>query len=245
MILPDAAVGSIIAAAIAGLVVFISTVLTKEQKTSEFRQVWIDEIRKDVAQYISGISEVVALHKFKMGDQEAYKKFLDDNFKTIHELQTIEHRIILRLNPKEHEKLVLQVRLFRKKMLKAHQQSDSAEQEEQLTKQLLDSTKEVLSFEWKRVKGGEPTFKRVKWGAFGALVCLLVTLAVALFVVQPKSTVEDSKTQQSTQQLLQYFAAPDAPQTSKRVVRQIQNNSIKIEMPVVKDCADKSQCAQD
>jgi hypothetical protein len=197
-----------------------------------------------VAQYISGVTEVVALHKFKVTDQEAYKKFLDDNFKIIHELQTTEHRIILRLNPKEHENLVSLVKGFRKKMLEAHQSPNRAEQEEQVTKQLLDATKEVLSFEWNRVKGGEPTFQRVKWGAFGALVFLLISLVVAVFITQPKTKEDDSKAQQTTL-LLQYFAAPDSINTSKRILSQVQNNPITIEIPAVESCAAGSQCVRE
>ncbi|KKB61110.1 hypothetical protein WM40_25065 [Robbsia andropogonis] len=117
MQLPDAAIGSIVAAAIAGLVVFISTVLTKEQKTSEFRQSWIDELRKDISQYISGATEIVTLYARKSNDPTAQAKFLDDNFELIQELQAVEHRIILRLNSKEHEKLIEQITGFRQKLL--------------------------------------------------------------------------------------------------------------------------------
>lgn len=209
MILPDAAVGSIIAAAIAGLVVFISTVLAKEQKTSEFRQIWIDELRKDVSQYIAGVSEVVAIHGFKVNDDDAYKKFLDDNFETIHELQTIEHRIFLRLNPIEHSALISLIKSFRKGMLQAHQRPDRVELEEKLTEQLLDATKNVLSFEWKRVKAGEPTFRRVKWGAFGALILLLLTLIFVVFIAEPK-VIEKSPAGQTLNYHMQNFAALSA-----------------------------------
>ena len=91
MQLPDAAVGSIIAAAIAGLVVFVSTVLTKEQKTSEFRQAWIDELRKDISQFISGATEVTALMREKAGDKQSQIDFATDNFELIQQLQSVEH----------------------------------------------------------------------------------------------------------------------------------------------------------
>ena len=243
--LPDAAVGSIIAAAIAGLVVFISTVLTKEQKTSEFRQIWIDELRKDIAQFIAGVSEVVTLHKFKSNDSaEAYKQFLDDNFEVIHELQTIEHRIVLRLNPDEHENLIRQVKTFRKEMIKAHQSTnnDSAELEEKLTKRLLDTTKAVLAFEWKRVKKGEPTFRCVKWGAFGALVCLLGSLVLTLFAFQPRDKT-DEKTSQWNSQLVQCFATPEASKTGQQITRKTQKKTKKIEKSAVNECAEKPQSA--
>lgn len=186
MQLPDAAIGSIIAAAIAGLVVFISTVLTKEQKTSEFRQTWIDELRKDISQYISGASEIVALFAAKRTDKAAQDKFLDDNFKLIHELQGIEHRIILRLNPIEHATLIAQIEAFRENLLDAYAvASASADadadllrklKEDRLTQELLNSAKSVLKTEWRRVKKGEPAFRIVKWSALAAAACLAYLL---------------------------------------------------------------------
>ena len=41
--------GLIVAAIIAGAVAFVSLIISKEQSISEFRQQWIDELRKDVA----------------------------------------------------------------------------------------------------------------------------------------------------------------------------------------------------
>ena len=47
---------SIIVAIIAGFVSFIGLVITKEQKVSEFRQVWIDALRNDVAELMSAVN---------------------------------------------------------------------------------------------------------------------------------------------------------------------------------------------
>ena len=250
MILPDAAVGSIIAAAIAGLVVFISTVLTKEQKTSEFRQVWIDELRKDISQFIAGVTEVVALHKSKVQDLEAYKKFLDDNFKVIQELETLSHRIVLRLNPTEHVELTDLVKNFRKKMLKAYQQPDRETQEERLTRELLGATRQVLSSEWKRVKQGEPTFRLVKKGGLIAMVTLLLALVIAMFF-DPEKEKKDKDEEKGSIQIIQYIAPSSnpnsksiAPQTPSKaaLTPQIQNKTKVIEMPATKDCIEIEKC---
>lgn len=212
MILPDAAVGSIIAAAIAGLVVFISTVLSKEQKTSEFRQVWIDELRKDISKFIAGVSELIALHNLKLKDPSKYDDFLSENFERFHEIQTIEHQIVLRLNPKEHESLILQVKTFRTKMLDAykHKYSERAKLEDELTKQLLDTTKLVLAMEWKRVKTGEPIYRSVKWGALITLICLGVGLLVTVFFISDKNKSSTTNTNCTPSQLFQYFSYTDA-----------------------------------
>lgn len=176
--IPDAAIGSIIAAAIAGLVVFISTVLTKEQKTSEFRQVWIDELRKDISHYISGTIEIASLyqHKKQKGDNES--KFLDDNFKLIQELQAIEYRILLRLNPAEHSSLISKIKSFRANILAIEQNNQSSRQLEiALVDALTDDCKKILKDEWERVKQGEPTFKIIK------LIALMVSACFGIFSI--------------------------------------------------------------
>lgn len=251
MTLPGAAVGSILAAAIAGLVVFISTVLTKEQKTSEFRQVWIDEIRKDISQFIAGVSEVVALHVAKKGDADAHKKFIDDNFKLLHELQMVEHRIVLRLNPLEHAVLIEKITGFRPSMLAAYKTNNRKQVEDDLTKELIAETKSVLSFEWKRVKNGEPTFKRVKYGALVLLAFLAGILIYLVFTseisgektAEVKSEKSAEVPAQNTSQVFQYFATPVPVKPAKRVLHQVQNNATFIELPSQDSCLHTaSQC---
>jgi hypothetical protein len=49
-----AAIASIVAALITGAIAFINLTLSKEIKTSEFRQVWIDALRIDLAAFFCG-----------------------------------------------------------------------------------------------------------------------------------------------------------------------------------------------
>lgn len=43
------ALGAVLAAFLTGTVSFISLINSKEQKTSEFRQSWVDNLRNDIA----------------------------------------------------------------------------------------------------------------------------------------------------------------------------------------------------
>jgi len=45
--------GPIVAVVIAGAVAFLASVFSKAQKTSEFRQAWIDSLRNDLSELIS------------------------------------------------------------------------------------------------------------------------------------------------------------------------------------------------
>lgn|SRR6266446_644807 len=49
------AIGAVMAAIIAAGISFLVTVLAKEQKTSEFRQAWIDALRKDLSEFIATV----------------------------------------------------------------------------------------------------------------------------------------------------------------------------------------------
>ncbi|MGZ5199391.1 MAG: hypothetical protein ACXWC4_06425 [Telluria sp.] len=186
MHLPDAAVGPILAAIVGGIVVFVSAVLTKENKTSEFRQEWIDELRSDLAEFISGTTELLAGARAKGGDEA--KDFLFGNFAVVHKIELLEHRIVLRLNAKEHVKLINLVREFRLKILQAYSAADRDTRrmlEQTLTNAILDESQRILKEEWERVKKGERTFQFTKWGALGAAILFLVW-GLSLILTSPK-----------------------------------------------------------
>jgi len=187
MPIPDAAIGPIFAAMIAALAVFISTVLSKEQKTSEFRQAWIDELRKDVAQYVSGTIEFAALFSQKKRKLEGID-FLAENFDAIRDLQSIEYRIIFRLNPIKHASLISKIKGLRLQMISLYEQgTTNNELEEAITGAITDDCKIILKSEWERVKKGESGFRLVKWAAMGiAILGLLASLLYLFF--KPAST---------------------------------------------------------
>ena len=51
--IPLAPVATVVAALIAALISFVNLTLSKEQKTSEFRQAWIDGLREELATLFS------------------------------------------------------------------------------------------------------------------------------------------------------------------------------------------------
>ena len=53
MTLPEVAIGVVIAAMVTGAISLIALILGKEQKTSEFRQAWIDALRQDCAEAVA------------------------------------------------------------------------------------------------------------------------------------------------------------------------------------------------
>ena len=181
-----AAVGTLVAALIAGAIAFVNLTLTKELKTSEFRQAWIDGLREDLAKFL-GAARVFAravevVHAFGPDYKDKVPLLISDE--KIGELryQAAEmlSKIKLRLNPDEpeHEELL-------RLLVKAVSiQNESLAQGGNVasTLQAIEAANEyarpVLKKEWRRVKQGELPFRIARnWVApliFGVSVGFLV-----------------------------------------------------------------------
>jgi hypothetical protein len=66
MDIPPLALGVIIAAVITGFISFAGLILAKEQKTSEFRQSWIDSLREEMSEYLAQLGILVLAHELLM-----------------------------------------------------------------------------------------------------------------------------------------------------------------------------------
>lgn len=183
MQLPDAALGATIAALISAVVVYITTVLAKEQKTSEFRQVWIDGLRNDIAEYLAKAVTVNSVARVHTGVSEQEKlKLVLEVLSHVQDAQLCEYRIALRLNPLEHGKLLSKLNSFQDDLQALTHRNltieQLASQKALLINSLLDESQQVLKMEWRRVKRGEPSFRFLKYftGTFS-----LVALALYIF----------------------------------------------------------------
>ena len=90
--------GTVIGASIAAVIAFLGLVVSKEQKTSEFRQAWIDALRNDLAIYLSRINSAydAAVAGFE-STAELWKNVRED----VVSMTDASTRIRLRLNHKE------------------------------------------------------------------------------------------------------------------------------------------------
>jgi len=174
--------GAIIAAGISGAVAFMAAIFTKETKTSEFRQAWIDGIRSDIAEFLARANSLAffvdSKKKYKVEDgdivQGLYAK--DDDLVAFH---TCRRRIILRLNPTEHVALI--------KEIDAVGDIAPTEITGQIVKCRADNitklSTDVFSKEWKRVKRGEPIFVVAKYTS------LLLVIVLAVYFLWPVLSV--------------------------------------------------------
>ncbi len=181
MNIPDAALGAIAASIIGAVMVLITTVLSKEQKTSEFRQAWVDSLRNDLAEYIGGVSELAAYATDKAKDKNVNaSEFLEKNFETIDRLKSLGLRILLRLNPDEHKALSNSISTFLDDTITEIRARDSEKKDSHFSDvetSIVSESQRVLKEEWKRVKKGEPAFRAVKYSSLSGVVIGLCFLA--------------------------------------------------------------------
>ncbi|KTB91325.1 hypothetical protein CCL16_11775 [Pseudomonas syringae] len=143
------AVATLIAGALAATVSLVASILAKDQKTSEFRQSWIEGLRDDVSQLIAHhevswhMSEIV-----RKKSKEEVQKYILEHQKEWVEIYMLESRIRLRLNPNEHQGII---------GLLDEDSSDikSKAEHKDFIRMLSAETQKVLKNEWDRVKLGE------------------------------------------------------------------------------------------
>lgn len=141
------AVGYVGAALIAATAAFIGLVLGKEQKTTEFRQEWINSQRDDLA-----IVMATARAQFR-----AQKKDDDDLIK---DFDLAHSRMLLRENPDKPEWLFV---LDEVKRLRLYAFSSPIEGNVDCgCERIVDMSRALLKAEWNRVRGGETWFVAAK-----------------------------------------------------------------------------------
>ncbi len=181
------ALGAILSALIAGVVTFLITVLTKEQKISEFRQNWIDALREDISEFlglIQSLTSMIGFIKYQSGVDES-KKFIESNHDNFSKVTTIYFRIALRLNPDEHQELRAALKeMF--SMLSGSVDLYDSKAIESLVQDVVAKSQTVLKKEWNRVKQGEKMFRISKYVALIIIVIAAIILIGIIAIILSK-----------------------------------------------------------
>lgn len=185
-----AALATLVAALIAGAVSFVTLTMTKEQKTSEFRQAWIDALREELSQLLGAaraFARAVEMlrtygrdYKDKVMFPLSEEKISELRYQAAETLSKIQ----LRLNPEEAKHIELMA-LLRSAITKQNDllQNDGAD-----IKPIMDAIEKatahaqtILKDEWRRVKRGELPFQIARnWVA--PIIAILSLLFVGLIL---------------------------------------------------------------
>ena len=202
-----AAIATLVAALIASALSFVNLTLTKEQKTSEFRQAWIDGLRQDLSSFFAGTRAFArateTLHFFGADYKEKAALLMSDEKISNIRYQTAEthYRIKLRLNPDEveHKELLrLMTRAIAEQNIMLTEKTD-------VKKTLIaielaaEYARPVLKKEWRRVKKGELPFRIAR--DWPAPIIAVLSLAFVIFLLMARSRFNSSVKLSSLQEL--------------------------------------------
>lgn len=163
---------TLVAALIAAIASLVGLVLAKEQKTSEFRQAWIDQLRFEFADYLSAFTE--------MRDQ-VQRNFPSNSHKLevlsplYSKLNRASNMVRLRLNPVESETEEITSVMDCMENLSQDDLRLVGPTGDTLEDDLRGKAQALLKREWDRVRKGERAYRVAKIAA-----ALLVGLCLLL-----------------------------------------------------------------
>lgn len=173
--IPVYALGAIVAATITASFSFIGLILAKEQKVSEFRQAWIDELRSDLATIAAFPFMIHHSFRFRAG---AAEKLWEDIADHLAEATKADARVFLRLNPDEPETADLMAAI-RNMNSKIEKREHTFEELTAAQSEIKSKAAVIIKKEWRRVKRGELTYVIAKWVSLGLIVFSAVMLVWA------------------------------------------------------------------
>jgi len=163
-----AAIGAATAAILTGIFSFVNLVISKEQKTTEFRQQWINELRDELTEFTSSaqtfLSFLIHINDKSKGDDFSSKssEFYTENVELISNITKHYDSIRLRVNPKK-DKVFLEKLDALNDLAASKTIPKSVEDVNKVTQELIDVSQDLLKNEWIRVKRGELSFFLTKW----------------------------------------------------------------------------------
>lgn len=175
-LVPPAAVGAISAALIGALLAFLSLLIAKENKTSEFRQAWIDALRQDLASMLGSANAIRGAIAVGFSNKEDLYKATERHFVDAHRAAT---SIRLRLNHSESASKLILSGIDRLEVLTISNGPIDIVACAKCERELLVHAQSLLKIEWMRVRRGETLFYITK--SLG-LVAIIGGLAWAIWI---------------------------------------------------------------
>lgn len=178
-------IAALIASLITAMVALVNMTLTKELKTSEFRQAWINDLREDLSVFFACAKTFVRVtekqHEYSESNgEESVSKISSEKVRDMrYQIEKAYTKIVLRLNHKEcdHKKLV---RLL-KVVITKQNETPTNESDRMKIMQAIDDaichSRPLIKEEWDRVKSGEPGYKCFRKIVIGVITILGLIIA--------------------------------------------------------------------
>lgn len=186
----DISIGAVGTAIIAGLISLLGLIIGKEQKVSEFRQAWIDELRKCLVAYLVQINAIVDMVRLKRAGKQIDDSALLGSYKALNEAN---HGIALRVNPGEKPSQDLLEAMKQFEALAGDNSNLTPVSIKNAEIAFLEASKRLLKYEWRQVKRGERTYVWTRRIVIGLIVLLL---AIAAYLWSNRGARNDSPVSQ-------------------------------------------------
>lgn len=170
----EISIGAVGAAVVAGLVSVLGLIISKETKISDFRQVWIEDLRKCIVAYVVNINALSDLVRLKQSNNKVENA---DFLTVLKSLNESNHGIKLRINSNEKPARDLLSVMAEIEELSKDNGSLVPHKLISLEEKFTDTAKNLLKFEWSRVKNGEVTFRVAKY------ISIVLTFVIAIFFI--------------------------------------------------------------
>ncbi|WP_449286465.1 hypothetical protein [Marinobacter sp. PE14] len=174
--------GAIIAAGITAIASLIGLIISKEHKTSEFRQAWIDALRNDLSELIGCVDAVAQHMRVVENDSQGQGAVQTELFEKVKpeivRSEALYCKVLLRINPKEHVELVNRLEKIRKSFDQGI--IPTTDDLHDLEMSLVSESQATLKREWERVKRGETTFRVAK---ISALIFVVFTAIAGIYAI--------------------------------------------------------------
>ncbi|MCS4091371.1 hypothetical protein [Rhizobium sp. BK176] len=160
-------IGAIGAAIITSAISLIGMIVAKEQKVSDFRQAWIDALRAEMTSYLTSVNAVIDTASLPYKDQLEKVKSLSALYSNLNSAHFL---ITLRLNPDEKSAKSLLASMKAIREMASYPDGLNQEKLRPVELDFLLASKDLLKYEWRRVKRGEVTYRLTKAGLAGIIV---------------------------------------------------------------------------
>ena len=181
------AIATVTASLITATIAFVNLTLTKELKTSEFRQAWIDALREDLSVFFAcarAFARSTEEHfHFSNREDNAFKISEEKVSDIRYQVAEVYSRIMLRLNPEdnEHEELLRMMRSIISKQNEAIAAKANSQETMKAIQVATDYSRPLIKKEWNRVKKGEPAYRYARNIAAVGIVILCIVLIFFIF----------------------------------------------------------------
>lgn len=176
-------------AIITGLISYAALILSKDQKVSEFRQDWINAIRKDVAEFAGLVAMVASLtdqYNFRHSNTwnkakkvELYEAYWDQIQPQIKRIVELSYHIRLRLNPENDNDHIQRLNDIDRLFVDPQSNLANVKAVEAKLENFLKPFQDMLKREWMRVRRGEFSYRAART----LILTVLLLAAVTLYLV--------------------------------------------------------------